>query len=96
MIYSIGDTIKWIISKDHSSKHFRGKTCTAKIAMVDEDSKDCGVYPEHGVDLVPFEQASRVMACYLCTKHGEKTCPHKNNEDLDCRTSLCNHYKQKE
>ena len=54
-----GDVISWKFEDNDSFPTFlRGNTYTAEVAMVDYKSKHYGVYPEYGVDLIPFENAT--------------------------------------
>jgi len=52
-----GDTIEWSFPEDDRDKRFAGKTFRAKVAMVNRRDREYGVYAEHGMDLIPFDEA---------------------------------------
>jgi hypothetical protein len=59
LIAEIGDTISWTFDDTPTeSEMFRGKTFSAKVAMVDVEERHYGVYADYGQDLIPFDHAT--------------------------------------
>ncbi len=55
-IASVGDTIQWSFDGDAVSI-FAGKTFSAEVGLVDNESREYGVYAEYGQDYIAFEDA---------------------------------------
>ena len=54
LIEGSGNKIRWKLSGAEAIRF--GEVHTAKIAMVDTEDEEVGVYPEYGIDLIPFDQ----------------------------------------
>lgn len=58
-IANTGDLIIWTFDNTPEiSEKFRGKSFSAKVAIIDFKEKHYGVYAEYGQDLIDFESAT--------------------------------------
>lgn len=54
----VGDKIEWSFG-ENEPEHFRNKTFSANVAIINEKERTYGVYAEYGPDLIPFDKAKK-------------------------------------